>query len=140
HHPARLTRLFSQIAQLSVSYRDRPLSVHHPLGRKIRAGDRLPCLQVFDEKTKTHTNLHRWCDKPGFVLLLLGTLPANSLFVMGQWVRQTFPRTVHLYYLPYSPANDAVFRAFELEPGNTKMLLIRPDMYIGYMNDIIGAN
>lgn len=138
--PAFVTHFRAVATQLAINYRNSPLSVHHSLGQKIRAGDRLPCLEVFDEKTKTHTNLHNWCDKPGFTLLLLGTLPANSLFVMGQWVRQAFPRTMHLYYLPYSPANDTVFRAFELKPGNTRMILVRPDMYIGYMNDTIGAN
>ncbi len=138
--PAYVRHLRGVATQLALHYRNSPLTAHHSLGRNIRSGDRLPFLSVFDEKTKANTNLHDWCSKPGFVLLLLGTLPANSLFIMGQWVRQAFPRIMHLYYLPYSPANDTVFRAFETKPGNTKMILVRPDMYIGYMNDTIGAN
>ena len=139
-NPTYIRHLRGAVTQLALHYRNSPLSAHHSISRNIRSGDRLPFLEVFDEKAKTNTNLHDWCSKPGFVLLLLGTLPANSLFIMGQWMRQTFPRTMHLYYLPYSPANDTVFRAFEIKPGNTKMILVRPDMYIGYMNDTIGAN
>ena len=131
-----------QLALLSgtdVSYRFSSLSLHHTLGSGIRAGDRLPYLPVFDEKLKTQTDLHRWCEKPGFILLVLGTVSHHHLNIIGQWMRQKYPREMHLYYLPYSVRNEMIFSAFEIKRTGTKMVLIRPDMHIAYMNDTLNV-
>ncbi|MGV3763212.1 FAD-dependent oxidoreductase [Parapedobacter sp.] len=136
----RLQRTFERLSGLDVNYRHSSLSVHHASGGKIQAGDRFPCLPVFDEKSKTQTDLHRWCEKPGFVLLVLGTVSPHHLNIMGQWMRQKYPREMHLYYLPYSDRNEGVFQAFEVRPTNTKITLIRPDMYIGYINDMLNVS
>jgi len=40
----------------------------------VKAGDRLPYLKVFDEKKQEETDLHEWCTKPGFTLIVLGKL------------------------------------------------------------------
>lgn len=129
--------LFETAAQLRVSYRHGPLAVHHAAGSRIRSGDRLPFVPVFDEKAKVHTDLHRWCEKPGFTLLLLGTVSQHHLHIIGQWIRQQYPRGMHFYYLPYSPANQTVFDAFEIRPEGHKIVLVRPDMHIGYINDMV---
>ncbi|HWK58967.1 MAG TPA: FAD-dependent monooxygenase [Parapedobacter sp.] len=138
--PARLKQSFYRLAGLDVNYRHSPLSIHHALGVDIQAGDRLPYLPVFDEKTKTQTDLHRWCEKPGFALLVLGTISHHHLNIIGQWMRQKYPREMHLYYLPYSERNQQVFQAFEVKPSNTKIVLIRPDMYIAYINDMLNVS
>lgn len=137
--PSRLQTIFAQFAQLRIHYRKAVLSVHYATGSLIRAGDRLPFLSVFDEKTKTHTDLHRWCEKPGFVLLILGTISRHQLHITGQWMQQKYPREMHLYYLPYSPNNYPIFTAFEVKIDGVKIVLVRPDMYIGYINDMLNV-
>jgi len=121
-------------------YRRSELSLHHSLGKKIRAGDRLPFLTVYDEKKQKETDLHQWCKKPGFILLLLGNLSSNSLFIMAQWMKQKYTQHMHLFYLPYSKKNQQVFEAFEVQSERNKMVLIRPDMHIAYIHDVISAN
>lgn len=138
--PPRLQAVFTRLAQLDTHYRTAGLAVHHAMGMHVRAGDRLPFLPVFDEKTKTQTDLHRWCEKPGFVLLVLGTISHHHLHIIGQWIRQKYPREMHLYYLPYSSRNQAVFDVFEVKPEGTKSILVRPDMYIGYINDMLNVS
>ena len=133
-------RLFEAIAQLGLHYRRSALSAHHANSRHIQAGDRVPFLSVYNEKTKTRTDLHRWCEKPGFTLLIMGTIDHHQLHIVGRWMRQKYPREMHLYYLPYSPRNSDVFNRFELRPTATRIVLIRPDMHIGYMNDTLNVN
>lgn len=122
------------------NYRDRQLSYHHSRADKVKAGDRLPYMMVYDEKKKEETDLHQWCRKPGFVLILLGTLSSHTVLIMAQWAKQKYTRYMHLYYLPYSENNAAVFELFQVNSDRTKMILVRPDMYIAYMHDIISAN
>ncbi len=138
--PQQTAAVFDRLARLDVHYRTSPLAIHHALANGIRAGDRLPSCPVFDEKAKTNTDLHRWCEKPGFVLLVLGTVAHHQLNIISQWMRQKYPREMHLYYLPYSDRNQRVFEAFEVKPAGTKIVLIRPDMYIGYINDMLNVS
>ena len=131
--------LFDSVAQLGVNYRKSGLSAHHAGSRHVQAGDRLPFLSVYNEKNKTETDLHRWCEKPGFGLLILGTIDHHQLHIIGRWMHQKYPREMHLYYLPYSARNQLVFDRFELRPTGTRIILIRPDRYIGYMNDALNV-
>ena len=120
--------------------RDSPLSLHHARGKGLRAGDRLPFLPLYDEKRKEMTDLHQCCTKMGFVLLMLGTLNKNSLFIIRQWAQQKYMQQMSLFYLPYSDRNQAVFDAFEVGAEAVKMVLVRPDRYIAYMHDTVSAN
>jgi len=124
----------------SAHLRTSPLSLHHARGKGIRAGDRLPFLPLYDEKKKELTDLHQCCHQAGFVLLMLGTLNKNSLFIIGQWAQQKYMQQMSLFYLPYSARNQAVFDAFEVPAEGTKMVLVRPDRYIAYVHDTVGAN
>ena len=135
-----LANTFTNIAQLNTHYRKSTLAVHHAFDRKIQAGDRVPFLSVYDEKAKIQTDLHRWCEKPGFVLLVLGTISHHHLNIIGQWVRQKYPREMHLYYLPYSHRNRQLFDVFAVKSEGTKIVLIRPDMHIGYVNDMLNVS
>jgi len=121
-------------------YRKSNLSVHHSRSKRIKAGDRLPFINVFDEKKQKETDLFQWCKRPGFVLLVLGNISNNSLFILAQWMKQKYTRYMHLFYLPYSSKNQPVFDAFEVNKDQNKMILIRPDMYIAYIHDVVNAN
>lgn len=122
------------------NYQKSNLSVHHSRGRKIKAGDKLPFINIYDEKKQEETDLFQWCKRPGFVLLVLGNLSNNSLFILAQWMKQKYTSYMHLFYLPYSPKNQPVFDAFEINQDQNKMILIRPDMYIAYIHDVVNAN
>lgn len=140
NNPDRIKGVFDRLSGLGIDYRLSSLSVHHASAGYIRAGDRLPCLPVFDERTKTQTDLHRWCEKPGFILLVMGTISHHHLNIIGLWMRQKYPREMHLYYLPYSVRNQQVFDTFEVRPTGTKIVLIRPDMHVGYINDMLNVS
>lgn len=132
-------RIESGVAQIDTHYQSSPLSVHHSTQSGVRAGDRLPYLNLFDEKQKVETDLHAWCAKPGYVLLVLGTVSHHNLRIMSQWMKQKYPRDMHLYYLPYSERNKAVFDRLSMQQTMTKMVLVRPDMHIAYINDTLNT-
>lgn len=121
------------------SYRRSGLSLHHSLSANITAGDRLPNLNIYDEKQGMETNLHEWIGKSGFVLLLIGNLSSHLRFNIGQWVKQKYAAYMHVYYLPFSTKNKHVFQAFEVNPEQHRMILIRPDGYIAFINDVLNA-
>jgi 2-polyprenyl-6-methoxyphenol hydroxylase-like FAD-dependent oxidoreductase len=129
--------LFKRVSQISISYRDSIINLHMSQATKIKAGDRLPYLKVFDEKKQEETDLHEWCTKPGFTLIVLGKLSEPDLFTLAKWITQKYASMLNFYYLPQSVKNKAVFEAFEISENQGKSLIIRPDMHIGFMNDKI---
>ena len=129
--------VFEFISGAEVSYRESKLSVHHSQSKKVRAGDRLPYLKIFDEKLKEDTDLHSWCSKKGFTLLVIGQLNSRDLLLMSKWIRETFPFNLNFYYLPHSERNQNVFDLFEIKERQRRALIIRPDMFIGYMSDAV---
>lgn len=128
---------FLTVSQTAISYRDSKLNLHLSQAKHIKAGDRLPCLKVFDEKKQLETDLHEWCIKPGFTLIILGKLIEEELFKIAKWLTQNYNGYINFYYLPPSAKNEKIFEAFEVGKGQHKSLLIRPDMHIGFMNDAI---
>ena len=126
---------FKRVAQLNINYRDSSLSLHLSQAISIKAGDRLPYLKVFDEKKQQETDLHEWCSKPGFTFIVLGKLSEMDLFTLAKWITQSYPAILNFFYLPRSAKNQPIFDAFEVKPNQGKSLIIRPDMYIGFMND-----
>ena len=129
--------LFRKISQLEISYRDSKINLHLSHGSKIKAGDRVPYLQIFDEKKQQQTDIHAWCSKPGFTLITIGEIKENILFALAKWITQQYPAALNFFHLPYSERNQSVFDAFEVRPGQRKGLIVRPDMYIGYINDVV---
>lgn len=129
--------IFSFISQTGINYRSSDLSVHHSNSRKVQAGDRLPYLKIYDEKQKVDTDLHQWFNKTGFTLLVLGELNLRSLMALAKWIKLNYPRSLNLYYLPPSERNQNVFYCFEVKDKQKKCIIVRPDMYIGYINDIV---
>lgn len=127
---------FRKVSQISISYRDSRINLHLSHTTKIKAGDRLPYLKVFDEKKQQETDLHEWCSKPGFTFIVLGNLQDLDLFTLAKWLTQNYPATINFFYLPPSAKNKLVFDAFEIKAGQKKALIVRPDMHIGFMNDV----
>jgi len=131
---------FNMVSQTGISYRDSSINLHLSKATKIKAGDRLPYLKVYDEKKETETDLHEWCSKPGFTLLILGKFDELYLFKIAKWITQSYPGMLNFFYLPPSGKNIEVFNALETLPTQQKAILVRPDMYIGYMNDVVDIN
>jgi 2-polyprenyl-6-methoxyphenol hydroxylase-like FAD-dependent oxidoreductase len=128
---------FRRVSQIDISYRDSKINLHLSNTTKIKAGDRLPYLKVFDEKKQEETDLHAWCSKPGFTFIALGNLKEIDLFTLAKWLTQNYPAAINFFYLPYSQKNKLVFDAFEVKEKQKKALIIRPDMHIGFMNDVV---
>jgi 2-polyprenyl-6-methoxyphenol hydroxylase-like FAD-dependent oxidoreductase len=128
---------FKTVSQTGISYRDSSLSLHLTQATQIKAGDRLPYLKVHDEKKNIETDLHEWCSKPGFTLLILGKFDEMYLFTIARWITNKYSGMLNFFYLPPSGKNVDVFDAFETDPHKQKAIIVRPDMHIGYMNDLV---
>jgi 2-polyprenyl-6-methoxyphenol hydroxylase-like FAD-dependent oxidoreductase len=126
---------FKRVSQIGISYRDSAINLNVSQSSQIKAGDRLPYLKVFDEKKQLETDLHEWCSKPGFTLIVFGKLAELYLFTLAKWITQNYQPALNFFYLPPSAKNQHVFDAFEIKPNQAKSLIVRPDMYIGLMND-----
>ncbi len=131
------TAFFKRVSQIDINYRHSNISLHLSYGSKIKAGDRLPYLPIYDEKREVETDLHEWCSKPGFTLITLGRFDEMFLFSAARWISQRYNGLLNFYYLPPSGKNLKVFEAFEADPHGQKAIIVRPDMYIGYMNDVV---
>jgi len=131
---------FKILSQTGISYRDSKLNMHLGRGSKIKAGDRLPYLKIFDEKKQTETDLHQWCAQPGFTFIAMGKIAEMDLFSLAKWINQTYPQLLNFYYLPLSSKNQHVFDAFEITSPQPRTILVRPDMHIGLINDGINTD
>ena len=130
------SEFFKRVSQIEISYRDSNINLHLSKATKVKAGDRLPYKKLFDEKLQTETDLHEWCSKPGFTLIILGKFDEMFLFTVAKWITTHYQGVLNFFYLPPSSKNLDVFEAFEANPHEQKALIIRPDMYIGYINDV----
>src|SRR5690606_24147551 len=88
----RAGRRVDCLSPLGTSYRQSHIAAHHATSRTVRAGDRLPFYEVYDEKSQTKTDLHRWTEKAGFIFLVLGTVSHHQLHLIGRWMKQKYPR------------------------------------------------
>ncbi|MBS1526190.1 MAG: FAD-dependent monooxygenase [Bacteroidetes bacterium] len=136
-HQKTRSRGFRLISQIGISYRDSKINLHLSNAEKIKAGDRLPYLEIYDEKKQEETDLHAWCGKPGFTLIVMGRFDEMFLFNIAKWITNRFQGMLNFYYLPPSGKNLAVFEAFETDPHREKAIIVRPDMYIGYISDLV---
>ncbi len=132
----KIKKQLGQINPANVNYRDSLLSLHLSQADRIKAGDQLPNLKFFDEKASEEIYLYNWFKKPGFTILILGTYNNQSLLAMARFVQLNYPYKLNLYYLPFSKRNKAVFKAFEIDDGRKKCLIIRPDLFIGLLSDL----
>ena len=128
---------FKTVSQTGINYRGSSINLHLSNATQIKAGDRLPYLKVFDEKKQQETDLHEWCIKPGFTLIAFGKLQDFDLFGIAKWITDNYQPLLNFFYLPPSEKNQHIFNAFEIKAGQQKAVIIRPDMYIGFINDWI---
>ncbi|MGV8877396.1 MAG: FAD-dependent monooxygenase [Sphingobacteriaceae bacterium] len=126
---------FSKISQTAIHYRHSKLSLHLSRSGKVKAGDRLPYLKIWDEKKLEMSDLHQWCMRPGFVFIIFGIMAERDLFTLAQWIKRNYSGILHLFYLPPSEKNQHVFGYFEIGKNMLKAILVRPDMHIGMMSD-----
>ncbi|TAH03360.1 MAG: hypothetical protein EAZ15_03300 [Sphingobacteriales bacterium] len=128
-------KLFNTVSYTGINYRNSKINLHLSTSTKIKAGDRVPYLPIFDEKTKQQTNLHNWCSGNSFVLLILGYLTPPNLFSLAKWIKTNYNLTFN--YLPATTANKNIFDAFEIVTGERKMIVIRPDLHISLISDVV---
>ena len=130
-------RIFGLVSQTGINYRGSPLSLHHSRSGRIKAGDRLPYIRFYDEKLKQETDLHQWCKHIGFTLLVIGFLSQRDILALTKWIKLSYPFKLNFFYLPYSERNKSLFDCFEIGENGKKALIVRPDMHIGYINDVV---
>lgn len=111
------------------------LNLHLSQERKVEAGELLPDLKVYDEKTKQDTHLYQWCAYHQFSLIILGDLLQVNLFTIARWVQLNYQ--IQLYYLPHTESNQNVFDYFKIRKGEKKTLIVRPDRFIGLLHDAV---
>jgi len=128
---------FKRISQTDINYRHSSQSLHLSHASKIKAGDRLPYLRLYDEKKEEETDLHAWCGKPGFTLIIFGKFDEMFLFNIARWITMRYPKLLNFYYLPPTGKNLDVFNEFEVNPHLQKAIIVRPDMHIGFINDTV---
>lgn len=130
------TFFFKVVSQIGITYRESNINLHLSKSTKVKAGDRVPYLKVYDEKKEIETDLHEWCAKPGFTLIVFGKFDEMFLFTIAKWITTKYPGFLNFFYLPPSGKNVEVFEAFEANPHKQMAIVVRPDMHIGYMNDV----
>jgi 2-polyprenyl-6-methoxyphenol hydroxylase-like FAD-dependent oxidoreductase len=135
--PGFTAKAFGLISQTGINYRESSLSVHHSIAKNVKAGDRLPFIKFYDEKLKQETDLHSWCKPVGFILIIIGQLSQRDVLAVAKWIKLTYPLGLNFFYLPPSTRNEHVFSCFEIRENGRKAIVVRPDMYIGYMNDVV---
>ncbi len=130
-------KFFKRVSQIGISYTHSSLNLHLSQLNTIKAGDRLPYLKIYDEKKQQQTDLHAWCGKTGFTLITMGQQQELYVFSLAKWITQNYNGWLNFYHLPPSVKNQQVFDAFDIKTGQSKALIVRPDMYIGFINDVV---
>jgi 2-polyprenyl-6-methoxyphenol hydroxylase-like FAD-dependent oxidoreductase len=126
---------FQRVSQIGINYRHSHINLHLSHAHKIKAGDRLPYLKLYDEKKQIETDLHAWCSKPGFTMIIFGRLAELELLAFARWITHFYGSGLNFFYLPPSDRNQHIFDAFEIRTDHVKTLVVRPDNYIGFMSD-----
>lgn len=118
--------VFRTVSQLSISYRDSPLSANGPgtPWRGLRAGDRLPDAKINTESDTR--SLHALTATPAWHLLLCGDGWPSDLSEMLDG-RTDMVAVHHLDDAGYTQA----LRRLGIRPQQRAVLLIRPDGHIG---------
>lgn len=114
---------------------DSPINLHLSQQRVLEAGQLLPNLNFYDEKLKQESSLYQWCSYQYFSLLVVGTVDAQHVYNIAKWVQLNFG--IKLFYLPYSEANDLVFKELNIKAMERRTLITRPDRYICMINDTV---
>lgn len=124
---------FLKVKKGELNFRESKINLHLSQFRGVNAGDLLPDYNLYDEKQKTETSLYEWCKLGRFSLIMFGDLPAFNLNKYANWLKVNYKLDV--YYLPFTEKNAKVFELFEIPNGEKKTVIVRPDRFIGLIND-----
>ena len=117
---------------------DSKVNLHLSMYRNLQAGNLLPNLSFFDEKTKEYTSLHKWCNYKYFSVIIFGSIIQPNLFSLARWIQLNYP--VQLFYLPWSKRNQEIFTQLDILEDMKKTIIVRPDKYIGLLHDGIDVD
>lgn len=129
----KLFNRFLNVEKGVLNLRDSQINLHLSQFRKVNAGDLLPDLKLYDEKLKQETSLYNWCKFGNFSLVVLGDVASYNLTQYANWVKSNYK--LEIFYLPFTEKNTSVFDFFEVIKGEVKTVIVRPDKYIGFIND-----
>lgn len=131
----RISKIFTKNPKGAIHLKESKINLHLSQFRGTEAGDLLPNLNVFDEKLKKNTSFYNWCKFGNFSMIMLGYISKYNLDYTARWIKSNYP--IQLFYLPPTERNQHIFDFFNIIDGEKKTLLIRPDRFIGFINDRI---
>jgi hypothetical protein len=108
-------------------------NLHLSMYRNLQAGELVPNISFFDEKAKEYITLHKWCNYKYFSVIIFGSINQPNLFSLARWIQLNY--SVQLFYLPWSKRNQEIFTELKILEGAKKTLIVRPDKYIGLLQD-----
>lgn len=131
-------RAFRVVSQIGIRYRKSKLSEQNlVLEGKLKAGDRMPYVHVYDEQEKKLKSIYQIMDTPKFQALIclsntdqIGEKEADALkVVLDGYTEQIDTHNIHNI-----TENVAMFDNLKIK--QSMVFLVRPDNYIGYIGAV----
>lgn len=127
-------RVFPIMSQIGIHYRGGPLAPASK-GLRVRAGERLPYVQIGAPLVPEPICIYQWLSAPGFHVLLLRREAGDLTPWAAHWqgsLEAAWPGWFHVHALGPGPATDALFDAVGVR--DQALLLVRPDQYLAYVD------
>lgn len=127
-------RVFPAIAQIGIHYRGGPLAPASK-GLHVRAGERLPYVEIGAPPASKPTSIYAWLGAPGFHLLLLRRRAGDPAAWAAQWqapLEAAWPGWFHVHAFGPGQAADALLDAVGVR--DEALVLVRPDQYLAYVD------
>jgi 2-polyprenyl-6-methoxyphenol hydroxylase-like FAD-dependent oxidoreductase len=125
-----------RMSQLSLNYRESPLSLADSRPGEIHAGDRIPDMPLVqlskpgEDAHETPTSLFRLLNPNRFTLLYTNIASPEKTQEQVQSLLSPWKHLVEGYHVSRTPENERVFKhVFGTDPA---ILLIRPDSYLAF--------
>ncbi|MCP4441686.1 MAG: pentachlorophenol monooxygenase [Aureispira sp.] len=131
-------RAFRVVSQIGIRYRKSSLSKQTiALVGKLKAGDRMPYVQVYDEQEKVSKSIYQYMKTTKCQALIwlsnkdeIGEKEADALKeCLGNYADQ-----ISIYTIHNLTENMAAFKSLKI--GQSMLFLVRPDNYIGYIGAV----
>ena len=134
--PSIRRRLFRTISQIGLHYRASALSALSAVTRRVRAGDRLPYVEIGSPLAPAPISIYAWLAAPGFHLLLMQRDASGLESLAQSWraqLERRCPGWFHVHALCVGAGADALFDALDVE--QCTLVLVRPDQYIACIDE-----